>query len=330
MATRIGFIGTGLIATSHLENLATMEGVEIAGLCDVSQANLEKAQKRFGGRAYRDHGDMLVTEKPDAVYVCIPPFAHAGQELDVLAAGAALFVEKPVTLDLEKGRRIAVEIERRHAVACCGYHWRYADGADRARETLKPEQIVQVLGRWLGGIWMAPWWKNKEQSGGQIVEQVTHLFDLSRYLAGEISEVTAYATSGQVRDVEGYTLDDASVVNVRYASGAVGNFAQTCILSRGLGADLTLIGRDLALQYTTNSLKVTRPESIAEYPARAQALSLEDQAFVAAVRSGDSSGLRSTYHDALQTVTATLAANASLAQSGRQQVVERWSFRAAV
>ncbi|NPV10031.1 MAG: Gfo/Idh/MocA family oxidoreductase, partial [Anaerolineae bacterium] len=55
MPTRIGFIGVGLIATSHLENLAAMEGVEIVALCDLSPAALEKAQRRFGGQTYADH-----------------------------------------------------------------------------------------------------------------------------------------------------------------------------------------------------------------------------------------------------------------------------------
>ncbi len=328
MPTRIGFIGVGLIATSHLENLATMEGVEIAALCDVSEAALDKAAQRFGGATYSDHRQMLDAEKLDAVYVCIPPFAHAGQEMDVLASGAALFVEKPVTLDLEKGREIAREIERRGAVAC-GYHWRYADTTQRVRELLPSAEIAQILGRWLGGIWMAPWWKVKDLSGGQMVEQVTHLFDLSRYLVDDITAVTAFATGGHVSDVEGYTLDDASVANVRYATGAVGNFSQTCILDRGLGSDLTLIGRNRAALFSTSALRVTDKDRITEYPARDPALKLEDEAFIGAVRSGDSSGLLSTYADALQTVTTTLAAEASLREGGRLQKVGRWSFEAA-
>jgi len=330
MSTRVGFIGVGLIATSHLENLAAMEGVEIAALCDLSEPALERAQQRFGGAAYREHRQMLDAEKLDAVYVCIPPFAHAGQELDVLVSGAALFVEKPVTLDLARGREVAREIERRGAVACCGYHWRYADTTRRVKELLPAESIAQVLGRWLGGIWMAPWWKVKELSGGQMVEQVTHLFDLSRYLVGDITEVTAFATGGNVHDVEGYTLDDASVANVRYATGAVGNFSQTCILERGLGSDLTLIGRNRAALFSTSALRVTDTDRTTEYPARDPALKLEDDAFIHAVRERDSSGLLSTYADALQTVTTTLAAEASLQQGGRLQKVGRWSFEAAL
>ena len=326
MAVRVGFIGTGLIATSHMENLAAMDGVHIAALCDVSLAAAQRAQGRFGGAIYADHREMLARERLDAVYVCIPPFAHSGQELDVLEAGAALFVEKPVTLDLELGRRIALEIERRQAVACCGYHWRYADTTQRLRELLDMEAVIQVLGRWLGGIWMAPWWKSKELSGGQLVEQVTHLFDLARYLVGEIDLVTAFATRGHVKDIEGCTLDDASVVNVRFAQGAVGNFAATCLLSRGLGAELKVIARDFAATCTTNQLRVVEPERTVEYPARAAALRLEDEAFIEAVRSGDCSKLLSPYGDALQTVAVTLAAEASLGQGGQLHRVGRWDF----
>ena len=326
MTVRVGFIGTGLIATQHMENLASMDGVEIAALCDISASNLDDARQRFGGRAFSDHRQMLETESLDAVYVCIPPYAHSGQELDVLESRAALFVEKPVTLDLDMGRRIAETIEQCGAVACCGYHWRYAESTERARELIVQEEVVQVLGRWLGGIWMAPWWKDKLKSGGQIVEQVTHLFDLARYLAGEIELVSAFASRGHVNDIEGYSLDDASVVNVRFGTGAVGNFASTCVLRRGLGSELTIILRDLALQFTPTSLRVTEPECIREYPAQEAALYREDEAFISAVRTGDCSGLRSTYADALQTVTVTLAAEASLQEGGCLQRVGRWDF----
>ena len=314
---RVGFIGTGIIATSHMQNLAKMEGVRIAALCDISPANLAKAQKAFGGNTYTSHLEMLERERLDCVYVCIPPFAHAGQELDVLARGIALFVEKPVTLDLDLGRRIAEEVERRKVVSCCGYHWRYYDTVDRARELARANQIGLVLGRWLGGIWMAPWWKVKALSGGQMVEQTTHMFDLARYLVGDVLAVSALGYRGLVHDVEGYTLDDASTVNLRFASGAIGNITSTCVLGRGGGAGLSLVGRNLILEISPTSLRVGDAEKVTEYAPKVPALEAEDLAWIEAVRSGDGSTLRSTYADALKTAAVTLAATRSIEQGGK-------------
>jgi len=48
-----------------------------------------------------------------------------------------------------------------------------------------------------------------EQSGGQFVEQCTHLVDLSRYLIGEITEVSAYRTGGFMPEVPNFNVEDA-------------------------------------------------------------------------------------------------------------------------
>lgn len=320
--TRVGFIGTGIIATSHMRNLAQMDGVRIAALCDVSPENLARAQRTFGGNGYASHVEMLEREKLDCVYVCIPPFAHSGQELDVLERGIPLFVEKPVTLDLGLGRRIAAEIERRQVVSCCGYHWRYYDTVDRARDLVQEHRIGLVLGQWLGGIWKAPWWKVKELSGGQMVEQTTHMFDLARYLVGDVVSVSALGFRGLVDDVEGYTLDDASVVNLRFALGAVGNISSSCVLGRGGRSGLTLIGRNLIIEISPTSLRVGDREKVTEYTPTVPALEAEDQAWIEAVRTGDGSKLRSTYADALKTVAVTLTATRSLQQNGEWLTVE--------
>ena len=59
MSTRVGFIGVGLIATSHLENLAAMEGVEIAALCDLSELALENPSLRCWAAGWAASGRRL-------------------------------------------------------------------------------------------------------------------------------------------------------------------------------------------------------------------------------------------------------------------------------
>ena len=68
---RLGFIGTGGIARSHLKRLADVSQAEIAALCDVSEASAGSAVEAFGGTAYTDYRKMIDGEKLDAVYVCV-------------------------------------------------------------------------------------------------------------------------------------------------------------------------------------------------------------------------------------------------------------------
>lgn len=316
MPVRVGFIGTGLVAQLHLANLARMEDVEIAALCDISPEALARTQRLYGGRTYADHREMLERERLDCVYLCLPPFAHTGQEFDVIERGIPLFVEKPVALDLAYGRRVARAIEERGLLATVGYHWRYYDTVDRVRALLEARTVGLVLGTWLGGIWRAPWWIDKARSGGQLVEQVTHLFDLARYLVGEIVAVSGLGYRGLVTDVPGYTLDDATTVNLRFASGAIGTISATSALGRGGRVGLHLIGRNLSIEITATLLRIGDAEKVVEYAPQTPPMEREDAAWIQAVRTGDPRGLRSTYRDGLRTLAATLAATRSLEQDG--------------
>ena len=104
---KIGFIGTGGIANAHLNSLARMEDVEITALCDVVKEKAEAAGRKFGGKVYLDYRRMLDKEKLDALYICVPPFAHQDQELIACQKKIPFFVEKPVTLSLEKAEEQA-------------------------------------------------------------------------------------------------------------------------------------------------------------------------------------------------------------------------------
>lgn len=316
MSVKVGFVGTGVIARSHLQNLSQIGEVEIAALCDIQAERVHQAATEFGGKCYTDYREMLQRERLDALYVCIPPYAHSDQELLAVERGVHLFVEKPVTLDLELGKRVAAAIEQSGVVSCCGYHWRYYDTVDRARQLLSTTKVGLVLGCWLGGIWIAPWWKNKAQSGGQMVEQTTHLFDLARYLVGEVKSVSALGTRGLVQDVEGYTLDDATTVNLQFQNGAIGTIVSACLLDKSYQVGLTLVARRLVLEIGSRSLKVTAGGETSQVVPQVDPLEIEDRTFIEAVKIGDGSKVRSIYADALQTVAVTLAANKSLETGG--------------
>ena len=102
------------------------------------------------------------------------------------------------------------------------------------------------------------------QSGGQLVEQTTHQVDLMRYLAGEIVEVHARYANRVLGDVPNLDIPDVQVVNLQFASGAVGSLTTSCALREGGGkSDLNFILRDALLQYATRDVKVT-PDTAAQ------------------------------------------------------------------
>src|SRR5438874_2006954 len=77
-----------------------------------------------------------------------------------------------------------------------------------------------------GGARGAAWWRREALSGGQVVEQATHVLDLARVLAGEVAEVVGATAPSSV---EGRDVPDATAVVLRFDSGAVGTVSTSCV-----------------------------------------------------------------------------------------------------
>jgi myo-inositol 2-dehydrogenase/D-chiro-inositol 1-dehydrogenase len=314
---RVGFVGTGGIAQTHLEALSRIEGAQLVAFCDVDAARAESAAARFGGRAYTDYAQMLREEPLDALYVCVPPHAHG--EVEQLAAerGIHLFVEKPVARTLECAHAVDAAIQKAGILSAVGYHFRYYGATERARERLQGLPIGMAIGYWHGGMPGVPWWRQHALSGGQLVEQTTHIVDLARYLVGEIVEVFAYLAHGVAPlPYPDSDVSEAGVIAMRFANGAVGTITNTCMLNPPGEVALKIYTPDRILEVSWGKLVETEANRREEYSSRDNPYLNEDRAFIEAIRTGDASLIRSTYSDGVRTLAVTLAADES-ARTGK-------------
>lgn len=310
MAVRIGFIGTGGIANHHLNILPQIERAQLVAFADVVAERAQAAAARFKGHAYTDYRQMLDAEQLDAVYICLPPFAHGDPEHAVIEHRCHLFVEKPLSTSLAVAQDIAERIERAGLISCVGYNWRYLDLTDKAQEVLAGRRPALGIGYWIGGTPGVPWWRVKAQSGGQTVEQTTHIFDIARYLMGDVTAVYGAASKGLVTDLPGYDVEDASTVSLTFANGAVATILSSCIADQGYGAELHIITRGLTVKLR-GDLTIEEPGKTTIYKQGVNPYRRESELFLAAVETGDPSAIRSPYHEGVKTLAVTLAANES-------------------
>lgn len=307
---RIGFLGAGGIAGHHLKQLQEIPEARIQCICDTVPERARSRTQEFGGAAYTDVRRMLDEQELDALYVCIPPFAHEDAELLAAKRGIHLFVEKPVALSMEKAWEVAAAIREAGIMSAVGYSLRYLPATEAARRYLQGKAVAMVTcNRW-GGLPATPWWRVMDQSGGQLVEMTTHQVDLMRYLVGEVGEVHARYARRALLDVPNVTVPDVQIATFGFENGAIGSMTTSCALTQGGGrSDMDFILRDALLHYTTRDVKVMpegapQPEPAPEQPSI-------DHAFVTALRTGDRSHIRCDYEDGLRTLAVTLAANES-------------------
>ena len=109
---KIGIIGTGWIAESHIESYLQMPDVEIVAAADWIDGKAEKFMKRYGVEGvhfYHDHKALIDNEPElDAVSVCTFNTQHAAPTIYALEHGVNVLLEKPFTVTLDE----AVEVMR--------------------------------------------------------------------------------------------------------------------------------------------------------------------------------------------------------------------------
>ena len=108
---KVGIIGTGWIAESHIQSYKNMPDVEIVAAADLIPGKAEAFMKKFGVegvRFYPSHKEMIDSEELDAVSVCTYNTAHCAPTVYALEHGINVLLEKPFSVTTEE----AVEMMR--------------------------------------------------------------------------------------------------------------------------------------------------------------------------------------------------------------------------
>ncbi|SDN98240.1 Gfo/Idh/MocA family protein [Alkalicoccus daliensis] len=320
MKLKIGIIGTGWFSGKHADIISAMEEAEVTAICGSSKEKAEKMAVDYNGAAgYGDISDMISAEKLDAAYICVPPMSHGRIEEELIQAGIPFLVEKPLANDFALPKNIAAKVKAASLITSVGYHFRYSPATEKLKEILSEQKIGLITGAWMGDMPETAWWRKEEKSGGQLMEQTTHIVDLLRYIAGEAEEV--YAVTGHKVNhlsYEGVTAADVGTVSIKMTNGAVVSLSNTCILPQGVGE----IGFTV---YSDRGITSWSPEELVVQDKQGkQSIEImeenpykkESEAFLHALKTGDTSRILSNYEDALQTQKITYAAAVS-AKEGR-------------
>ena len=315
MAVRVGFVGCGGINKAHMANLAGIKDAKMVAFCDVQKDRAQEVAEQYGGEMFTDYKAMYDEVELDAVYIALPPFAHTDQELLAVQKKLAIFVEKPMALDMKLARKVAREVETAGVISTVGFQDRYLDIIKRLQGELDKNPPGLMMGYWMGGMPQVAWWRRKEQSGGQIVEQTIHIFDMARYLFGEVKSVQTVSSKGLMKDVPKYNIEDASAVNLQFKSGLCGTIFSACFLEVGNRGGMDIWSKKAMYRYDERvALTVNKPGKDAQrFEPKKNCLEDIDKTFIKAVKTNDQSLLKSSYADAAKSLAIVLAANEAIA-----------------
>ena len=222
---KIGIIGTGGIAATHIEGyLRFDQECEIVALCDVAPGKAAALLDRPGltaARAYERIEDLLAAEELDLVSIATPPSTHAELTVQALRAGVDVLVEKPMAPSLEEcDAMIAAAAENGRILSVVAQN-RFRDDMGTLKEVLDsgligPVSHAQVSSAWWRGTaYYDLWWRGtwESEGGGCTLNHAIHHLDLTLWLLGAPRAVTAVLTNAAHENSE---VEDLSVAVLQY------------------------------------------------------------------------------------------------------------------
>lgn len=226
---RVGLIGTGWYGKSDLFRLMQVAPVEVVALCDVDKnmltdaANMVMQRVKSGKKPalYSDYRKMLAENRLDIVLIGTPDHWHALQTIDAVKAGAHVYVQKPISVDVIEGeamvaaarkynRVVQVGTQRKstphlidakknivdagllgkisHVEMCCYFHMR-----NNGNPAVQPVPDFLDYEMWTGPAPLRPydglphvrWWRTFMEYGNGIMgDMCVHMFDTARWMLG--------------------------------------------------------------------------------------------------------------------------------------------------
>ncbi len=192
---RIAVVGCGGFATTRLYPSIRLAGsIELAAVCDIVEEKARDAAARFGaGAHYTDMDAMLDAEAPDGVCVIGPAPMQYELGKHVLERGFPLYTEKPCAMTSADADEMADLAEAKGLITGCGFMKRHSAPFRAARdiigrEEFGPPRFIEV--RFTQGPYAGLWGVERGMRVS-LIGQFVHLFDLMRFLVGEVESVQA-------------------------------------------------------------------------------------------------------------------------------------------
>jgi myo-inositol 2-dehydrogenase / D-chiro-inositol 1-dehydrogenase len=210
---KIGIIGAGYIAGVHAAVLARDERVRLAAVYDLIPDCAERLARSHGAVAMQSHQDVI--ENCDAVFITTPNTKHVSLALAAIEAGKHVFCEKPLATNIADAQTVFEKAQSGLGIFQVGHNRRfapvYATLKRMLSETHAPHSAHVKMNR--GELLKPEWTGHPEITGGFLYETPIHMFDMMRFLFGEVESLHAIGSRHEYKET-----DDFSVL-LRFANG---------------------------------------------------------------------------------------------------------------
>ncbi|MEA3406710.1 MAG: Gfo/Idh/MocA family oxidoreductase [Chloroflexota bacterium] len=266
---KVGIVGVGGIARNyHIPSYQRSGNVEIAAICDVSEAALKQVEDKHEiENCYLDYHAMLQEETLDIVSICTSNDMHYPIAMEAMRQGVDVFCEKPLALRYAQAKEMYQTARDAGIKTGVNFSHRRTPAAQLANEIIKSgalEEIYYVAAVYAAGSTeyaKRPWtWRNDRARAefGGLGDMGSHIIDMILWwlecdveaVAANMQTFVPERTSAQTGEPMPVTTEDQGMLLVDYSNGAMGYICGSYTFTgRGFDQRVEVYGSEGGLMY---------------------------------------------------------------------------------
>jgi len=262
---KVGIIGTGWIAESHIQSYKLQDDVEIVAAADLIPGKAEKFMKRFGVegvRFYPSHKELIDNEELDAVSVCTYNTQHAAPTIYALEHGIPVLLEKPFSVTLEEAEAVCRAEKASGKFVSVGFQPRFDANMQMIKKIVDSGVLGKIYYIQTGGG------RRRGIPGSTFIEKSTGgigaLGDIGCYSLDMVLNAIGYpkplTVSGYISDFFGknpkyngadaarFSVDDFAAAFIRLEGGIILDFRIAWAMHVNTPGDTIIFGTEGALR----------------------------------------------------------------------------------
>lgn len=206
MKLKVGIIGAGYIGGVHALILARDERVQLAAIYDVERERAESLARTSD--AHIASSPTEVIERCDAVYITAPNTQHVSLALAALDAGKHVFCEKPLAINITDAESVFAKANGSKSLFQVGHNRRFAPVYATLKQLLTEKHVPHSAhvkmnrGELLNPVWTG----DPSVTGGFLYETPIHMFDMMRFLFGEVESLHAIGSKHEYREIDDFSV----------------------------------------------------------------------------------------------------------------------------
>jgi myo-inositol 2-dehydrogenase/D-chiro-inositol 1-dehydrogenase len=203
---KIGFLGAGYIAGVHASILARDERVQIAAVHDVVKSRAKQLAASVGAQVAHSVAEVLAL--CDTIYITTPNTQHTELAVLTVEERKHVFCEKPMATSIADARRVLKAAQKSETVFQVGHNRRfapvYAELKRMLTETHRPHSAHIKMNR--GELLKPEWVGAPKITGGFLYETTIHMFDMMRFLFGEVKTLQAVGSKHEYQETDDFSV----------------------------------------------------------------------------------------------------------------------------